>query len=168
MASLKRLARHWGRRFYLLLRPREVWRQFRYWNCTIPTPLVSRRLVPQQVWTSRLVRGQCVAHAAVDLMAARAILQRRSDPKVSCLMVTRQRYVFAQRAIACFRRQTYPNKELIIVDDDPDARLKRWTDALADPTIVHLRMPDGRAQSGCAAQRIATAGERRLHRTVGR
>lgn len=38
-------------------------------------------------------------------------------PKVSCLMVTADRRRFVRRSILCYRRQTYPRKELVIVDD---------------------------------------------------
>lgn len=38
-------------------------------------------------------------------------------PKVSCLTVTANRKHLMQRAIRCFRQQTYQNKELVIVDD---------------------------------------------------
>ena len=38
-------------------------------------------------------------------------------PKISCLMVTANRLYIAKRAIKCFANQSYPNKELIIIDD---------------------------------------------------
>lgn len=38
-------------------------------------------------------------------------------PKVSCLMVTADRRRFVRRALLCYRRQTYPRRELVIVDD---------------------------------------------------
>ena len=38
-------------------------------------------------------------------------------PKISCLMVTANRLHIAKRAIKCFADQSYPNKELIIIDD---------------------------------------------------
>ncbi|MFZ4719318.1 MAG: glycosyltransferase family 2 protein [Ilumatobacteraceae bacterium] len=36
---------------------------------------------------------------------------------VSCLMVTRDRVELARRAVDCFAAQTWPDKELVIVDD---------------------------------------------------
>lgn len=42
---------------------------------------------------------------------------RNDNPKVSCLMVTADRPLLAQRAIRCYRNQTYENKELVIIDD---------------------------------------------------
>ena len=38
-------------------------------------------------------------------------------PKVSCLTVTADRRHLMRRAIRCFQKQTYANKELVIVDD---------------------------------------------------
>ncbi len=38
-------------------------------------------------------------------------------PRVSCLMVTANRKRLAERAVTCFVNQTYPNRELVIIDD---------------------------------------------------
>lgn len=67
---------------------------------------------------------------------------------VSCLLVTRGRPALARRAIGCFLRQTWPARELVIVDDDPDETLARWVSGLADPRIVHVRLPDERRTLG--------------------
>ncbi|HEY5564878.1 MAG TPA: glycosyltransferase family A protein [Rhodothermia bacterium] len=42
-------------------------------------------------------------------------------PKVSCLLVTADRPVYCRRTILCYQRQTYDNKELVVVDngDEP-------------------------------------------------
>lgn len=40
-----------------------------------------------------------------------------SYPVVSCLMITMGRVRHCERAIHCYERQTYPNTELIVVDD---------------------------------------------------
>ncbi len=41
-------------------------------------------------------------------------------PLVSCVMPTRDRPTFIRQAVACFEAQTYPNKELVVVDNgDP-------------------------------------------------
>lgn len=42
-------------------------------------------------------------------------------PKISCLLVTANRQAFAHCAIDCYESQTYPNKELIVVDSGPAA-----------------------------------------------
>jgi glycosyltransferase involved in cell wall biosynthesis len=41
-------------------------------------------------------------------------------PKVSCLMVTADRQRFFKRSLRSYRRQTYANKELVIIDDGDD------------------------------------------------
>jgi glycosyltransferase involved in cell wall biosynthesis len=43
-----------------------------------------------------------------------------STPLISCIMPTFKRRLFLPQAITYFRRQTYPNTELVIVDDGPD------------------------------------------------
>ena len=40
-----------------------------------------------------------------------------SVPKVSCVMVTADRRAFCRRSLRCFNRQTYPNREIVVVDD---------------------------------------------------
>jgi glycosyltransferase involved in cell wall biosynthesis len=40
-----------------------------------------------------------------------------SSPLVSCVMVTRNRAFIARRALKCFAEQTWPHKELVILDD---------------------------------------------------
>ncbi len=142
MNSLERQIRNWSgcwaRRFYFLLHPEKGFR----WSFKIPSPLVLPPLSASQVWTSCLVHGRCVSHAAVDLPVAYDILQQSSHPKISCLMITRKRFSLAQKSIECFRRQSYPSKELIIIDYDSDDRLKQWTDSLSDASIVHIRLPN--------------------------
>lgn len=62
----------------------------------------------------------------LDGREARALLDAASPPPlVSCLMVTGRRPALAALAIDCFRRQTHPARELIVIDDS-------GTDALAD------------------------------------
>lgn len=84
--------------------------------------------------------GEMVTRGVV----AKSALSRVEDdpPRISALMVTRNRPKLAQRAIHCFQRQTYPNKELLIIDDDPDDTLYRSVIALNDPDIVPIRLPD--------------------------
>src|SRR4051794_32824536 len=40
-----------------------------------------------------------------------------SDPLVSVILTTRDRPGLLQEAFACYRNKTYPNRELIVVDD---------------------------------------------------
>lgn len=63
-------------------------------------------------------------------------------PLVSCLMVTRGRVPLALVAVDCFLRQTYPNRELVLVDDDPDDALERALAGTDRSRIRHIRLPD--------------------------
>lgn len=63
-----------------------------------------------------------------------------APPRVSCIMPTRARRPFVERALAYFARQDYPNRELIIIDEGSDP----VRDLLpADPRIRYryLRRP---------------------------
>ncbi|GKQ35293.1 glycosyltransferase [Streptomyces sp. A012304] len=62
-------------------------------------------------------------------------------PTVSCLMVTKDRSSTARRAIACFRAQTYPALELVVVEDGTDDALEEHLRELDDPRIRHHRLP---------------------------
>ena len=66
-----------------------------------------------------------------------------APPLISCLMLTRGRLVPTRFAIDCYRRQTWPNRELVIVCDDPDSELPAYVATLDDPTIRYvLTAPD--------------------------
>lgn len=85
-----------------------------------------------------LMNGQCIINKA-----------NSSDELVSCLMVTHSsRLKFVKRAIACFKAQTYPSKELVIVDDGPDEALNTFIKSLEDPEI---NSPSNRITNGSAA-----------------
>ncbi|MFJ3310980.1 glycosyltransferase [Streptomyces sp. NPDC086549] len=67
-------------------------------------------------------------------------------PTVSCLMVTKDRSATARRAITCFRNQTYPNLELVVVEDGTDDALEQHIRDLGDPRICYHRLPpEGRS-----------------------
>jgi glycosyltransferase involved in cell wall biosynthesis len=53
-------------------------------------------------------------------------------------MVTRGHLFPTQFAIECYQRQTWPNRELVIVCDDPDSELPGFVAALDDPTIRYV------------------------------
>jgi O-antigen biosynthesis protein len=61
------------------------------------------------------------ASPAAPTGAVIATTSSRSTPLVSCIMPTANRRAFVARSIDYFRRQDYPNRELIIVDDGEDA-----------------------------------------------
>jgi hypothetical protein len=72
-----------------------------------------------------------VLSGLLDESAAGELVGRANPPPlVSCLMVTGRRPALAELAMGCFRRQTYPNRELIVVDDS-------GTDALAEAVDHH-------------------------------
>ncbi|HME35242.1 MAG TPA: glycosyltransferase [Candidatus Sulfotelmatobacter sp.] len=58
-------------------------------------------------------------------------------PLVSCIMPTYNRRPFIPLSLSCFQAQTYPNRELIVVDDgaDPVADLLQ-----GDPQVRHIRL----------------------------
>jgi glycosyltransferase involved in cell wall biosynthesis len=56
-------------------------------------------------------------------------------PLVSCMLATRNQPLFLSPAIHCFFRQTYPNKELIIVDDGEASAAALAPDDAAIPYI---------------------------------
>jgi hypothetical protein len=68
--------------------------------------------------------------------------QTRDAPLVSALMVTRDRAALAACSIECFRRQTWPQRELVIVDDGPDQMLAEHVRQLDDPRIRMVRLAD--------------------------
>lgn len=69
--------------------------------------------------------------------------QRRpaQPPLVSCLMPTKGRFEQVQLSIGSYRRQTWPNRELIVLDQNSDGRLAAWIAGLNDPGIRVFTMP---------------------------
>jgi glycosyltransferase involved in cell wall biosynthesis len=65
-------------------------------------------------------------------------------PLVSCIMPTFNRRRFVPAAIAHFRRQDWPDKELVVIDDGADSVRDLVPD---DPRIVYIRL-DTRATIG--------------------
>ena len=63
------------------------------------------------------------------------------QPSVSCLMVTKNRASQALCAIRCFQEQTYPARELVILDDGEDDSLSVWIARQDDPRIRYFRLP---------------------------
>lgn len=64
-------------------------------------------------------------------------------PLVSCLMVTRGRLFPSRFAIECFQRQTYANRELLIVIDDPGCELIPYVAGLKDERIRLVEVAAG-------------------------
>src|SRR5947208_4146282 len=63
---------------------------------------------------------------------------RSGPPLISCIMPTGGRAAFARQAVQYFLRQTWPNKELVIVDDG-DEDLGR--ELPVDRRIRYIQMP---------------------------
>jgi len=67
-------------------------------------------------------------------------------PLVSCLMVTRGRSFPARFAVDCFRRQSWPERELVLVCDAPGTPVEDYCRTLGDARI-RVVVPDGPAAS---------------------
>ncbi|MDX3229813.1 glycosyltransferase [Streptomyces sp. ME19-01-6] len=106
-----------------------------------PSASTGRRVA---FWTSQDLEP--CATGTVDLDAQRRRWAAGSPaPRVSCLMVTKDRLPLAKRAIRCFLAQTYTRAELVVVDDSADGALEDHVRALADPRIrFHRLPPEGR------------------------
>jgi glycosyltransferase involved in cell wall biosynthesis len=64
-------------------------------------------------------------------------------PLISCICVTKNRPALLRRAIGCFRRQTYVNKELLIVYDEGDQCTEEVINTISSKNIRYLRVPAG-------------------------
>ncbi|MBN1148032.1 MAG: glycosyltransferase [Anaerolineales bacterium] len=122
-----------------------------HWSGTWWRPDMASQQEPARVLL--LLEGQVSGIVLLQASPHAAFLQHQEHlPRLSCLMVTggqRQasRLAMAQRAVRCFMGQTYPNKELVIVDDGADDSLAHWiaeqhSKALAEGQIAYLRLPD--------------------------
>lgn len=63
-----------------------------------------------------------------------------AGPRVSCLMVTADRRRLTERSVDCFLAQTYPNRELVIVDDGSEDYAPILARVPAD-RLIHHRLP---------------------------
>jgi hypothetical protein len=70
------------------------------------------------------------------------------QPLVSCLMVTKDRFRLAIRAINCFLHQTYSQKELVIIDDSKGEELQDFVRRLSRSEIKYFRLPSSNATLG--------------------
>lgn len=61
-------------------------------------------------------------------------------PLVSCLMVTANRPLLVARAVKCFERQTYENRELVIVDDGKDDLSELLESSSVSSKIRYLKL----------------------------
>ena len=107
--------------------------------------------LPTRIYTSDPSVGGVDAAGLPSVVLAPQALQlghsnwrRLEGMSVSCLMVTRDRFEQAKIAIGCFRKQTWPNRELIILDTTETDELPKWVQQLKDPGILLRHIP------GCA------------------
>jgi len=66
---------------------------------------------------------------------------KTQDPLISCICITKNRPLFLQRAIACFERQDYPNKELVVsypVNDLATKSIVDQIEQLSEIKIIRL------------------------------
>ena len=64
-------------------------------------------------------------------------------PSVSCVMVTANRPAQARVAVECYRKQTWPNRSMIIIDTGTDDALARWLADLGDSSIKYENIDRG-------------------------
>lgn len=80
-----------------------------------------------------------------------------SGERISCIMASRGHATPARHAIECYRRQTYANRELIVISADPAAEVQEWIAGLGDPTIRFIDAPPGTPVGLLRNQAIAIA-----------
>jgi glycosyltransferase involved in cell wall biosynthesis len=103
--------------------------------------------VPLLLWRrSRFVR-------AVWMPSEPVAVDSRHPPFVSALMITRCRPALAALAIECFRAQTWPHRELVIVDHGARDDLSRHVERLGDRRIRHIRLGPSRTPLGTLRNR---------------
>ncbi|MBA4742248.1 MAG: glycosyltransferase [Azoarcus sp.] len=95
-------------------------------------------LTPDRTRAALVERGTRLG----DVMLSLRAVQPADAPLVSCLMVTRNRAPTARLAIDAFLRQTWPARELVILDDGEDDALRNHVATLDDARIRIFR-PDG-------------------------
>jgi glycosyltransferase involved in cell wall biosynthesis len=79
----------------------------------------------------------------LDLSAIRRSAAVGTPALVSCVMLTAGRPLQARIAIDCFRRQSWPRRQLVIVDTSTETSLENWVRSLGDPAINFKRLPRG-------------------------
>lgn len=97
---------------------------------------------------SLLLRGSVVLTAPLE---TRGIVEQLAGPGrtpvVSCIAVADGKGDL-RRAVRCFQAQTWPARELVIVDRGPAADLEDWIARLNDPAVSHHRLRGGGTLGG--------------------
>jgi glycosyltransferase involved in cell wall biosynthesis len=68
-------------------------------------------------------------------------------PLVSCICLTDRRTELLKRSVECFLKQTYPNKELVVVSKANDVATSEFIRDLGHPSVVHVQVEDLRDSS---------------------
>lgn len=109
-------------------------------NLTQGKPETSRK-TQTSVPIALMVEGRIVLRSEFRHQLYQSLLAKgAAPPLISCTMVTKHRFEQAKMSIQCFQNQTYPNKELVIVDDDESDCLAQYIHQLGDATIHHLHL----------------------------
>ncbi len=102
-----------------------------------------RHFAPPQLVRAELVRRHEQQprdeRAAFAALANASRIEVDERPLVSCLMPTADRVILVEQAVALFRRQDWPKRELVIVDEG----LFPTTHLRDDPRIRLVRAPEG-------------------------
>lgn len=72
-------------------------------------------------------------------------MPKEITPLISCICITNNRPLLLQRAIACFERQEYKNKELVLSypkNDEVTRNVINQIEALSDIAIVRIERPE--------------------------
>lgn len=92
---------------------------------------------------SLLVKGERVNASVLHIDRCLTLVNQAAEsPRISCLMVTRNRAEMARQAVRCFQGQTYSDRELVIVDDGEEESLQQLVEECDDERIVYIRLPD--------------------------
>jgi glycosyltransferase involved in cell wall biosynthesis len=83
-----------------------------------------------------------------------------TQPLISCLCVTRARVPLLRRAVRCFREQTHPNRELLILFDADDSATRDYVATLADDRVRAVEVPVSPRQKLGALRNLAVAQAR--------
>jgi peroxiredoxin len=94
----------------------------------------------RRLTADRRARGEDQEVQGSSLLSAGHELKRNGLPLVSVILTTRERPQFLPLALECYRRQTYPRRELIVVDDGSQYPADEGAVKAAGGRLV--RMPD--------------------------
>lgn len=98
---------------------------------------------------AKVTEGQKPARELrIALNTVMSAAARDKAPLVSCLMVTANRHGQARLAVECYRRQSWPRRQLVIVDTSDGAELGTWLSNLNDPTINYKHLARGNRTLG--------------------